>query len=307
MIVHLQGGEEALEPRGWTGCRAKWIGLAWPVSTVASSPGRSGRSSWVATPIWYAVPSSSTPVRATRPRRRSAPRMRLLEGVDGARPRNRSLRCRPDPERAEPGPDDARRLGSRIGPFRARRGGQPRDRLDRAGHRRDRVLDEYEDLQAGLERMVKLDGTPEDPALEGGDRLLRHMELDPAPRRVVVNAGRRGSVPIGERTSDNRVHVRREAVLLHTCTHSYIVGGLAFAVGHTSGRPAPTVSGQNGSDPPDRHTPIGTAEGWHVHAHATLRRGSLPTIDPLREGRRAATEASAQDRGRRRRGDPHRP
>ncbi len=28
MIVHLQGGEEALEPRGWKGCRAKWIGLA---------------------------------------------------------------------------------------------------------------------------------------------------------------------------------------------------------------------------------------------------------------------------------------
>ena len=28
MIAHLQGREQALEPFGWTGRRAKWIALA---------------------------------------------------------------------------------------------------------------------------------------------------------------------------------------------------------------------------------------------------------------------------------------
>ena len=32
--------------------------------------------------------------------------------------------------------------------------------------------------------------------------------------------------------------------------------------------------------PPGFDASIGIAEGWHVHTHATLRRGSLPSSNP---------------------------
>ena len=35
-----------------------------------------------------------------------------------------------------------------------------------------------------------------------------------------------------------------------------------------------------GRRPPGFDASIGIAEGWHVHTHATLRRGSLPSSNP---------------------------
>ena len=91
-----------------------------------------------------------------------------------------------------------------------------------------------------------------------------------------MNADWRGSVPIGECTSDNRVRVRREAVPRQTRTPSYVVGCLAVAVRPHQRPPGPEGLGANREDPPDRHAPIGIAEGWHVHAHANPRSGVAP-------------------------------
>ena len=45
---------------------------------------------------------------------------------------------------------------------------------------------------------------------------------------------------------------------------------------------APELSAEEGSDPPFRDASIGIGEGWHVHAHATLRRGVAPSHGSLR-------------------------
>ncbi len=47
-----------------------------------------------------------------------------------------------------------------------------------------------------------------------------------------------------------------------------------------SGDAAPELSAEEGSDPPFGDASIGIGEGWHVHTHATLRRGSLPSSNP---------------------------
>ena len=46
---------------------------------------------------------------------------------------------------------------------------------------------------------------------QAGDPRVRDMALEPAPRRLVMNADRLGWVLIGECTSDNGVHVHRNA------------------------------------------------------------------------------------------------
>ena len=46
--------------------------------------------------------------------------------------------------------------------------------------------------------------------------------------------------------------------------------------GRRNGVAAPELAAVDGSDPPFGDASIGIAEGWHVHAHANLRRGSLP-------------------------------
>ena len=55
---------------------------------------------------------------------------------------------------------------------------------------------------------------------------------------------------------------------------------------------APELSAVDGSDPPFGDASIGIGEGAHVHAHANLRRGSLPSIDPL--AGRLSTAAGAR-------------
>ena len=50
--------------------------------------------------------------------------------------------------------------------------------------------------------------------------------------------------------------------------------------GRRSGDAAPALSAEEGSDPPFGDASIGIGEGWHVHTHATLRRGSLPSSNP---------------------------
>ncbi len=51
---------------------------------------------------------------------------------------------------------------------------------------------------------------------------------------------------------------------------------LRLRVGRLRGSPFPRVSGIRRSDPPDRHAPISTAEGRHVHSHATPRSRVAP-------------------------------
>ena len=54
---------------------------------------------------------------------------------------------------------------------------------------------------------------------------------------------------------------------------------------------APELSAEEGSDPPFRDASIGIGEGWHVHTHATLRRGVAPSHGSLREGYHSDAEA----------------
>ena len=59
--------------------------------------------------------------------------------------------------------------------------------------------------------------------------------------------------------------------------------------GRRSAAAAPELAAVDGSDPPFGDASIGIAEGWHVHAHATLRRGVGPvSISPSREGGRGS-------------------
>ena len=87
-----------------------------------------------------------------------------------------------------------------------------------------------------------------------------------------MNVARRESVPIGERTSDNWGHVRREAVPRQARALSYIVDCLAVTGGLLARPPAPEGLGDKRERPP----PIGTAAGWHVHSHATPRSRVAP-------------------------------
>ena len=59
--------------------------------------------------------------------------------------------------------------------------------------------------------------------------------------------------------------------------------------GRRSGDADPELAAVDGSDPPFGDASIGIGEGWHVHAHATLRRGVAPvSISPSREGDRGS-------------------
>ena len=56
--------------------------------------------------------------------------------------------------------------------------------------------------------------------------------------------------------------------------------GLRLYHGRRSGDADPEPVAVDGSDPPGFDASIGIAEGWHVHTHATLRRGSLLSSNP---------------------------
>ena len=89
---------------------------------------------------------------------------------------------------------------------------------------------------------------------------------------------RRGSLPIGECTSDNGVHVHREANSMCAPAIPYMAV-LQLHHGRKSGDADPELSAVAGSDPPFGDASIGIAEGWHVHAHASPARGrSRPSI-----------------------------
>ena len=81
------------------------------------------------------------------------------------------------------------------------------------------------------------------------------------------------NAPLKMRT--RRIHLSR--AVAWSCVRRHPVAGAAL--GSTD---------VEGSDPPAGHAWIGIAEGWHVHAHATLRvGGSLPSISPYRKVVRA--------------------
>ena len=66
--------------------------------------------------------------------------------------------------------------------------------------------------------------------------------------------------------------------------------------GRRSGDADPELAAVDGSDPPFWDASIGTAEGWHVQAHAPSSGGSLPVQGSLREGSRAADAQSLGSR-----------
>ena len=54
--------------------------------------------------------------------------------------------------------------------------------------------------------------------------------------------------------------------------------------GRRSGDADPELAAVDGSDPADRHAPIGTAEGRHVHAMPPPRSGIAPVHQSFQEG-----------------------
>ena len=95
-----------------------------------------------------------------------------------------------------------------------------------------------------------------------------------------MNADRRASVLIGECTSDNGVHVHRNAISMCAPALPYVAACLTVAARPPELRRRSGAFGRRRERPPRFDASIGIAEGWHVHTHATLRRGSLPSSNP---------------------------
>ncbi len=112
-----------------------------------------------------------------------------------------------------------------------RRRGPPRGRPDRAGNPRHG--------RAGAQRVWRPAGLPQaDRRAEGPPPILksrqdhpqlRDMAFEMAPWRRILSADRRAPVPIGGCTSDNGVHVHREANSLCAPALPYVAGCLAVA------------------------------------------------------------------------------
>ncbi len=90
------------------------------------------------------------------------------------------------------------------------------------------------------------------------DPRLRDMALETAPWRRILNTDRRGSVLIGECTSDNGVHVHRNAIFMCAPALPYVAGCLAVAARAPKQRCRSGAFGRRWERPPlsgclDRH------------------------------------------------------
>ena len=103
-----------------------------------------------------------------------------------------------------------------------------------------------------------------------------------------MNADQRGSVLIGERTSDIGVHVHRNAIFM--CAPALpLCAWLSYSCTTAAGAATPLRSfrPKMGATPPLGMPRSAIAEGWHVHAHATLCRGVRSRVHQSLAGRRS--------------------
>ena len=119
--------------------------------------------------------------------------------------------------------------------------------------------------------------------------------------RGIPDVVRRASVPIRECTSDNGVHVHRNAISMCAPALPYVAGCLTVAARPPERRRRSGAFGRRWERPPPfGDASIGIGEGWHVHTHATLPRGVAPIHGSLREGCRSDAETrDARPRGAR--------
>ncbi len=116
--------------------------------------------------------------------------------------------------------------------------------------------------------------------LFGGQHRDAAMAFESASGGRILTPGRRASVLIGECTSDNGVHVHRNAIFMCAPALPYVAACLTVAARPPERRRRSGAFGRRRERPPGFDASIGIAEGWHVHTHATLRRGSLPSSNP---------------------------
>ena len=153
----------------------------------------------------------------------------------------------------------------------------------------DRALETYGDLQAGPERIVELKELHRSSSPGTMIHGFTTWPLPTAPWRRILNADRRGAVLIGECTSDNGVHVHRNAIFMCAPALPYMAGCLTVAARPPERRRRSGAFGRSRERPPLWDASIGIGEGWHVHAHATLPREVAPvSISPSREGDRGS-------------------
>ena len=123
---------------------------------------------------------------------------------------------------------------------------------------------------------------------QAGDPRVRDMALEPAPRRLVMNADRLGWVMIGESTSDNGVHVHRNANSMCAPALPYTAACLTVVARPPERRRRSGAFGRRWERPPisaclDRHRGGRTcARPCHPP-----RRGRSRSISSLQEDRRA--------------------
>ncbi len=91
-------------------------------------------------------------------------------------------------------------------------------------------------------------------------------------------------MPIRVGTSDNGVHVHGIADSMCATALPYVDGCLAVAPRPPERRCRSGACGRGRERPPSRHALIGSGEGGHVHAPATLPGGVAPVQGSLREG-----------------------
>ena len=142
-------------------------------------------------------------------------------------------------------------------------------------------------------------GLPQaDRRAEGPPPILERRNDDRQPQRHVARDSsleadlERGSARVG---ADRRVHIRHRGACapkrhFHVRASASLCCWLSYSCGTAAGTVLPLRGTRplTGATPPFRDALIGIGEGWHVHAHATLRRGVAPDHRSLREGRRAS-------------------
>ena len=109
------------------------------------------------------------------------------------------------------------------------------------------------------------------------------MAFEPASGGRILTADRRGSVACRACTSTSACMCTTTPLPCARQRFRMSLAALRLHHGRRSGDAVPEGAAVAGATPPSgclvRHR-----GRWHVHAHATLRRGSLPTSDPSRKG-----------------------